>query len=120
MRKTWEEPRILVQEFVANEYVAACGEENKVYKFECNAGNPDHYYRVFLNNGTQLAGFWAPYGPCGKTHDASTKDDFLSGYMDDISTLENDNIKVIIWTEGGTDVHCTKNLDMNSWTTEKS
>ena len=38
MRKRWEEPMILVQQFVANEYVAACGESGTVYNFECNAG----------------------------------------------------------------------------------
>ena len=36
MRKEWMEPVIKVQEFVANEYVAAC-ESGMVYKFECNA-----------------------------------------------------------------------------------
>ncbi len=35
MRKEWMEPVIKVQEFVANEYVAAC-ESGMVYKFECN------------------------------------------------------------------------------------
>lgn len=36
MRKEWMEPVIEVQEFVANEYVAAC-ESGMVYKFECDA-----------------------------------------------------------------------------------
>ena len=26
MKKTWEEPKIMVQKFIPNEYVAACGE----------------------------------------------------------------------------------------------
>lgn len=122
MKKRWEEPKILVQQFMANEYVAACGVENKVYKFECNAGidNPGYHYRVYLNDGSELTGIWSAYGPCGATHDASTKDEFLSGYMDDIYTDENDKIQVIIWTDGGTDIHCTKNLNMSSWVTAKS
>ena len=33
MRKEWMEPVIEVQEFVANEYVAACGDSGKVYNF---------------------------------------------------------------------------------------
>ena len=37
MKKKWIEPQILVQEFVPNEYVAACGDKNKVYKFKCTA-----------------------------------------------------------------------------------
>ena len=38
MKKTWEEPKIMVQKFIPNEYVAACGESGVVYNFECNAG----------------------------------------------------------------------------------
>lgn len=126
MKKTWEEPKILVQKFIPNEYVAACGEEKKVYKFACNAGSADdygnlHHYRVYTDDGSLLTGLFSSlYGPCGETHDASTKDDFLKGYMDDVNTWENDNIRVIIWTEGGTNVHCTTNLEMSSWTTDKS
>ena len=37
-RKVWRRPFTKVQKFEANEYVAACGEENKVYKFKCDAG----------------------------------------------------------------------------------
>ncbi|MEI3275871.1 MAG: hypothetical protein V8R97_12230 [Fusicatenibacter saccharivorans] len=44
MRKEWMEPVIEVQEFVANEYVAACGDSGMVYKFECNAPGGDLYY----------------------------------------------------------------------------
>ena len=44
MRKEWMEPVIEVQEFVANEYVAAC-ESGMVYKFTCDApGGPLYYY----------------------------------------------------------------------------
>ena len=32
-KKVWENPLTMVQQFVPNEYVAACGDENKVYKF---------------------------------------------------------------------------------------
>ena len=41
MKKEWMEPVVEVQEFAANEYVAACGDSGKVYKFvrngECKA-----------------------------------------------------------------------------------
>ena len=30
MKKTWEEPKIMVQKFITNEYVAACGESGVV------------------------------------------------------------------------------------------
>lgn len=44
MRKTWEEPRILVQEFVANEYVAAC------WKIKCNVPYGIGFYDKNGNN----------------------------------------------------------------------
>ena len=47
MRKEWMEPVIEVQEFVANEYVAACGNSGKIYKFVCDAGESDHSYNVY-------------------------------------------------------------------------
>ena len=37
MKKEWMEPVVEVQEFAANEYVAACGDSGKVYKFVCDA-----------------------------------------------------------------------------------
>ena len=40
MRKEWMEPVIEVQEFVANEYVAAC-ESGMIYKFTCDAPGHD-------------------------------------------------------------------------------
>ena len=43
MRKEWMEPVIEVQEFVANEYVAACGDSGTVYKFKCDAGEKKSY-----------------------------------------------------------------------------
>lgn len=124
MKKEWMEPVVEVQEFTVNEYVAACGYSGKVYKFECNAGikysgNSNYHYKVWTEDGRLLTrrGY---YGPCGATHEASVQDDFIKGYMDDVNTWENENIPVIIWTDGGTDVHCTKNLDINSWETAKS
>ena len=33
MKRVWCRPQTVVQKFEANEYVAACGDENKVYKF---------------------------------------------------------------------------------------
>ena len=32
----------------------------------------------------------------------------------------DENIKVVIWTDHDTNVHCTTQLDMNQWTTAKS
>ena len=132
MKKTWEEPRILVQKFMPNEYVAACGDSGVVYNFECNAGEPDGRYAVkdAYGNVAEISGmymdggmsWWGSYyHPCGETHKAESDSGFLTGYhLDDPSTRKDENIKVIIWTDHDTDVHCTTKLNMNEWTTAKS
>lgn len=128
MKKTWEEPRILVQQFMPNEYVAACGDENRVYNFVCDAGGgtPGTVYEDSNHSGKwdlgdkPLTGLILPtYHACGETHSAPTNDEFIEGFY-----LPNSDpfkaTKVIIWTDGGTNVHCTTNLNKDSWETEKS
>ena len=135
MKKRWEEPRILVQKFMPNEYVAACGDSGTVYKFECNAGDSLGGYSVYLNGDDGVAHtrddiFWCGgngairgnkiYTRCGETHSAKDNNDFFPGYIQRrvfVWTTEED---VIVWTANGTNTHCTKNLDMASWATEKS
>lgn len=130
MRKRWEEPMILVQQFVANEYVAACGDSGTVYNFKCNAGEKGKHYavkdakgNVATISGRYMNGHFpfSYYEPCGETHEAESNSGFLTGYhLDDPKTRRDENISVIIWTDNNTDVHCTTNLNMNSWTTAKS
>lgn len=132
MKKRWEEPRILVQKFMPNEYVAACGDSGVVYNFECNAGSRGESYNVYYDNGRPLASSngneeWsAPfpgYHPCGATHEAESNSGFYDGYMylqDWWGDNTGNRIDVVIWTDRGRDVHCTTNLDMDEWTTAKS
>ena len=128
MKKTWEEPKIMVQKFIPNEYVAACGQSGVVYNFECNAGEKYRHYAVKDSNGNiatisgkYMDGVWKYYHPCGETHQAESNSGFLTGYhLDDPYTRNDENIKVIIWTQNDTNVHCTTQLDMNKWTTAKS
>ena len=129
MKKTWEEPRILVQKFMPNEYVAACGASGVVYNFECNAGEKDKKYAVKDANGNvaTISGYYMDgkndwYKPCGETHQAESDSGFLTGFhLDDPKTkYVDERIGVIIWTQNNTDVHCTTQLDMNQWTTAKS
>ena len=132
MKKRWEEPRILVQKFMPNEYVAACGDSGVVYNFECNAGSRRDSYNVYYDNGKPLASsngreeYYAQftgYHPCGATHEAESDSGFHDGYMylqDWRGNNSGSPIDVIIWTDRGTDVHCTTNLDMDEWETAKS
>lgn len=128
MKKTWEEPKIMVQKFIPNEYVAACGESGVVYNFECNAGEKNKKYAVKDSNGKvakiskrYMDGLSSYYHPCGETHKADSNSGFLKGYhLDNPWTSEDENIEVIIWTDHDTNVHCTTQLDMYKWTTAKS
>lgn len=119
----------MVQQFMPNEYVATCGNENRVYNFVCDAGGgtPGTVYEDSNHNGKwdlfgdeALTGHILPtYHACGETHSAPTDDEFIEGFY-----LPNSNpgkaTKVIIWTDGGTNIHCTTKLNMNEWTTAKS
>ena len=80
------EPVIEVQEFVANEYVAACGDSGKVYNFECNAGKENSHYNVYTNGADGIAHtrddeLLGSYHPCGEKHAAESNSDFKYGYM---------------------------------------
>ena len=132
-RRTWTRPLTEVQKFEANEYVAACHDWNTVYKFKCDAGG-GAWGDVYTDDGTNLTqGKLHYYHACDATHEASTQDEFIRGYY--IQNEGNDETRywtlfggwkdypktsVIIWTDGGTDVHCTTNLDQDSWETAKS
>ncbi len=133
-KKSWGVPQAVVQAFEANEYVAACGDtEYDKYKFVCNAGNKYSKYNVYLADGTPYATNrkdtggctkeYTSYSPCGDTHEAYVKDIFLDGYMYKQNWNGSDSgekIDIIIWTENYTNVHCTTNLDRNSWEMAKS
>nr|WP_307999714.1 hypothetical protein [uncultured Merdimonas sp.] len=130
-RKVWRRPLTEVQKFEANEYVAACGDSGTTYYFKCDAGEPytwtdwifpfrhtdDHPYRVTTDNGRVLTN---SYGPCNETHVAESDSEFLHGYIDNTHTREDEHIEVMIWTNYGTNVHCTTNLNQDSWETAKS
>lgn len=131
MRKTWEEPRIIVQEFVANEYVAACGDENKVYNFKCDAKGGELYYYPQSDGkidgvhvGSDPADRLGNYHPCAANHEARVTDDFYDGfvrhYYGPFGSFHYDT-QVIVWRGSKNDNgHATENLTMNSWTTSKS
>lgn len=140
MKKVYESPRMVVEQFEANEYIAACGDENKVYKFTCDAGNKSNRYHVYLNGADGMAhtsddidwsnrySWWGndnirTYHPCGTTHEAKVDSDFQKGYMYRYSMGSDvgNAIDVIVWKGlDGDNTHCTTNLDMKSWETAKS
>lgn len=129
MRKEWMEPVIEVQEFVANEYVATCGDSGTVYKFTCNAPRGWLYYYPesdgqidgnYTGSGSQK--FIGNYHPCGRTHEASVTDDFYDGFVDyNWNEKPDTGEEVIVWRgPKNNNGHATINLNMSSWTTAKS
>lgn len=125
MKKRYERPSAYIEEFTPNEYVAACGDENKVYMFTCDAGGGKSGDVWLETNGkpglqwdeknsdTYLSGYHA----CGITHEAKTTDQFLDGYYVRRSKVQE--VKVWRGTKGD-NTHCTTNLNMKEWATAKS
>lgn len=131
MKRAYVRPTMVGERFVANEYVAACGDtEYGKYKFTCDAGggvSGDVYresngkpgfqkgYGLFGYGGDEWLG---GYRACGTTHEASTTDDFQNGYY---IPDGGDAVDVIIWRgKRGDNIHCTTNLNRDSWETTKS
>lgn len=128
-KRVWESPLTMVQKFEPNEYIAACGDENRVYLFTCDAGWTGLSGSDVWTNGadgimgTEDDQYLGTYGKCGKTHEANTTDEFIGGYLKKnvIGFPIGQAQKVIIWRgEDGNNIHCTTNLDMKTWPTAKS
>ena len=144
----WAKPELNEVAFAANEYVAACGDSGANYFFKCDAGSKykDYFVYVDVYNDddttndfawlTAVSGWdWytgreghdSTYSPCGTTHEASTDDDFIYGYMYEAKKNgrnwqnSGDRIDVIIWGgQNNQNTHCTTNLDITTWETDKS
>lgn len=130
MKRTYVRPTMVGERFVANEYVAACGDENKVYKFKCDAQRWTGLTgsTVWLNGPDKQPetsdDIWlGSYGKCGAEHEAKTTDEFSKGYLKKniLGAPTGKRMDVIVWRgEDGNNIHCTTNLDMNTWETAKS
>lgn len=135
--RVWKRPLTEVQKFEANEYVAACGDSGTTYLFTCDAGggaSGDVYVESNGVEGLQTRGEWVGgwdghwqeadrslggYHACETTHEADSENEFLNGYY--VPYWSDDVTKVIIWRGPyNNNVHCTTNLDKNSWETAKS
>ena len=134
--KDYVRPMMESEAFAANEYIAACGDSGVVYNFKCDAGWTEYIFGVPVgrvggivyeetNNtpGLQTGRdgdrrLTSTYHPCDKTHEADSEDGFLRGYL---YNRGHGTKEVVIWRGPlGNNVHCTENLDQNSWETAKS
>lgn len=126
MKRKYERPWMVGEEFSPNEFIAACGDSNTVYKFKCDAGGGvvgDVYLETNDQKGLQTGRggdrYLSGYKACGTTHEAQTTDDFLDGYY--VTGRGRNVTPVIVWRGPKNDnTHCTENLDMSTWETTKS
>lgn len=132
MKKEWIRPLTKVQQFLPNEYCSTCGQEKQVYKFVCDAetkwGSGLTGSTVYANGSDGISGTsddvkLGSYKHCGTTHEASTSDEFISGYMikNVLGVPTGSRLNVIIWRgEDGKNIHCTTNLNKDSWEVDRS
>lgn len=129
MKREYVTPVMECEEFVSNEYVAACGDSGKVYYFECTAPAGNLYYykngdgiidgKYTGNGSATLLGF---YHPCPAKHEAESTNPFYDGFVDYNTNRRCDaGEEVIVWRgPRNNNGHATAELDMDSWETAKS
>lgn len=132
-KKAYSKPMLKSEAFVPQSYVAACGDSGTDYYFKCDAGGGVSGYVWLETNGVpglqetetwqghlvEADEFRGGYHACNEKHIASSLDEFPLGYYK-TGLFSRDVIEVRVWTEGGTNVHCTEKLDQDTWETAKS
>ena len=142
--KKYIKPTMDGQIFAANEFVSACGDNNVVYNFECDApaGQLWYYpnYRVVagesfdITKAGQAVKLGDGYHPCDQgLHEVQSTSPFYWGFVDYYEGYKNEhNVTytqygqtktetVIVWRGPyQNNGHANPNLDMRSWTTAKS
>lgn len=133
MKKEYVRPSMVCETFAADEYVAACGDSGKVYKFVCDApAGRIWYYQesdgeidgVYKGTGNAIRRA-SHFSPCGATHEAPVADVFYDGFVDRNRNGKCDEGEnAIIWLEKtgfwSTNGHATANLNMDIWEEVKS
>lgn len=129
MKKNYVRPMMVGERFAANEYVAACGDNGKIYKFKCNApGGILYYYPKSDGNidgeykGDGQAQYVGSYTPCSATHEAPATTAFYDGFVDrNFNGTFDSGENVIVWRgPNGRNGHATANLKMDTWETARS
>lgn len=116
MKKVYQHPQVVVEEFAPNEYCSACGKtEYGKYLFNCDAPAGDLYY--YNSRGRKR--FVGQYHPCLKKHETDSKNDFVKGFVDRNDNQQEDKGEAAtVWLERGflyTNGHATTNLDQEHW-----
>ena len=128
--KIWEKPNAMVQEFSANDYVAAC--EPKIYTFDCNtdwgAVNCDNQADQELLMSLIPYGYSNIAAGCGITHEYVDGDKLVTGWSDyNKNEVKDTGEEIMIWFDQNAageytfeGVHLTNKINQNSWDSNKS
>lgn len=131
-KMTWIRPMATVEQFMANEYIAACGDKTPaVYKFTCNAGGgvyggawrESNRVDGLQSNGSFTGGYradqqitWSTgsFHACNDTHEVPIEDidQFIPNcYYKPYGAHDSEAISVLVWRgENNDDVHCCTGL----------
>lgn len=129
-KKAYVKPAMESETFVPNTYVAACGDTNNEYIFQCDAiggitgtvfyDDGNGQFNPFSGDKFMGSGYHA----CGESHVTQDGDEFIRGwYVTGWDGITGGDFitPVIIWRGvEGNNIHCTTNLDQDSWETAKS
>ena len=113
----WDKKTVLKDGININELYFKTGQDHQhIFVAEVDLS------KFAISPGTKDDVYLGSYTPCDATHEASTTDEFIKGYMrKDWGLFSGPMIEVIIWRgEDGNNIHCTTNLDMDTWETAKS
>ena len=107
-KEAWVRPETMVQQFAANEYVAACGKTpTGEYFFTCDAPGGSVWADLDRNGQYKTASLfdWSSeelggYHPCNKKHPTSSTSDFYNGFVDYNGNNRLDaGEEVLVWVE---------------------
>lgn len=135
-KNVWVQPQTAVQQFVANEYVASSCGSGTTYWFECNAGSKGTFANRVYEESNNVPGLQTELGgdtlrsityhACGDRHKVTKDEKFLTGYVqtwvsdDFLSGHWGEPQEVLIWTNHGTNTHCTTELNPEDWVVARS
>lgn len=121
-KRSYVKPVLSGEEFIPQNYIAACGDSGAVYKFKCDAPSGTLYYKNSNGNYERLGSF----NPCPVTHETDVDGYYADGYVDLNRNGRYDSgeeVKVYIEYDywGRIDnAHATQNVNMETWEVAKS
>lgn len=128
-KKAYIKPVLESETFVPQSYCKTC-ESGVTYWFECNAGSKTIGRNKVYEETNGVPGLQTGWGgdhlrtrtyhACGNRHEVKKNETFLDGYVVVERWGEDETLNVLIWTDHGTNTHCTTELDESKWEIAKS